>query len=243
MQYHVYSKGISGALQATHGLVQATIGLVQATHQLVHITLGLAQTTLGLVQATFGLACAAIPLHNRSRVDSRHMFLQQTNVERHLPLIQYYTNITSVFKFKVVYEETVRIIIKHLPTTNSSGIYGISSKLLTIIEPAIFTPLTLIINQGIFPGNLIIAKFVPIFKVDDSISLNNYRLISLLPTCFMGWKSGTGDKRRTNNVGKKEAREPEFEMRGERQERLGEVNQGRKTTAKYEMNWRLLIEK
>ena len=62
---------------------------------------------------------------------------------------------------------------KYLPIKNSSGIYGRSSKLLTIIEPAIPRHLTLIINQGIFPDNRKIAKLVLIFKKDDSTLLNN----------------------------------------------------------------------
>ncbi|KAI0212247.1 hypothetical protein LSAT2_002846, partial [Lamellibrachia satsuma] len=68
----------------------------------------------------------------------------------------------------------------------SSGFDGISSKLLKIIEPAIIKSLTLVINQvintGIFPDKLKIAKVIPIFKNDDPTLFKNYRPISLLPT-------------------------------------------------------------
>ena len=53
------------------------------------------------------------------------------------------------------------------------------------IKGIIIKPLTLIINQildtGVFPVNLKIAKIIPIFKKDDRTVFNNYRPISLLP--------------------------------------------------------------
>ena len=94
------------------------------------------------------------------------------------------TQVKSVFKFKNVNEETVRKTINDLLTKNSSGFDGISSKFLKIIEPAIIKSLTLIINQvintGIFPDKLKIAKVIPILKNDDPTLFNNYRPISLL---------------------------------------------------------------
>ena len=72
---------------------------------------------------------------------------------------------------------------KTFPQKNSCGLDGISSKLIKIIEPAIIKPLTLLINQvlntGIFPDELKIAKVIP---QDDPKLLKNYRPISLPPT-------------------------------------------------------------
>ena len=99
---------------------------------------------------------------------------------------KYYLNkrIDTVFTFQNIDEETVRKTIQNLPSKNSCGLDGISSKLIKIIEPAIIKPLTLLINQvlntGIFPDELKIAKVIPLFKKYDPTLLKNYRPISLL---------------------------------------------------------------
>jgi hypothetical protein len=80
----------------------------------------------------------------------------------------------------------VRKTINNLPTKNSCGFDGVSTKLLKVIEPVILKSLTLLINQvlysGVFPDKLKIAKVIPIFKKDDPSLFENYRPISLLPT-------------------------------------------------------------
>ena len=54
------------------------------------------------------------------------------------------------------------------------------------IKNKISKPLTLIINQmlesGIFPDSLKIAKIIPLYKKGNINSITNYRPISLLPT-------------------------------------------------------------
>ena len=76
-------------------------------------------------------------------------------------------------------------IITNLPNQNSCGFDGLSTPILKYIKGIIIKPLTLIINQildtGVFPANLKIAKVIPIFKKDDRTVFNNYTPISLLP--------------------------------------------------------------
>ena len=100
----------------------------------------------------------------------------------------YYLNkhIHSTFTFKNIDEIIVKKTINNLPTKNSCGYDDISSKLLKVIAPVIIKPLTLLINQvlntGIFPDKLKIAKLIPIYKKGDPQLFENYRPISLLPT-------------------------------------------------------------
>ena len=100
----------------------------------------------------------------------------------------YYLNkeIHSSFTFVNIDEAVVKKTINNLQAKSSSGCDGISSKLLKVIEPVIIKPLTLLINQvlnsGIFPDKLKIAKVIPIYKKGGDPSLfEKYRLISLLP--------------------------------------------------------------
>ncbi len=89
------------------------------------------------------------------------------------------------FQFKNINEEIVLSIIDKLAPKTSCGFDGISSKLVKSIKVALINPITLIINQmlntGIFPDKLKIAKIIPIHKKDDETLFNNYRPISLLP--------------------------------------------------------------
>ena len=89
------------------------------------------------------------------------------------------------FTLNEVNEQTVTRIIENIPAKNSCGYDDISSIFLKQITTSIIKPLTIVINQvlnnGIFPDKLMIAKVVPIFKSGDCTLTNNYRPISLLP--------------------------------------------------------------
>ena len=76
-------------------------------------------------------------------------------------------------------------IIDNFPSKNSCGYDGISLRLLKFCKLTIIKPLMLIIRQvlntGIFPDKLKIAKVIPIFKKGDEELFSNYRPISILP--------------------------------------------------------------
>ena len=89
------------------------------------------------------------------------------------------------FQFHNVNESTVKEIISKLKSKTSFGWDGLSTKLLKQIQDSVIKPLTLIINQmlntGIFPDQLKLAKVCPIYKKEDENLFTNYRPISLLP--------------------------------------------------------------
>ena len=78
----------------------------------------------------------------------------------------YYLNkiVESNFTFKYVEEDVIKRTIIYLPNKSSYGYDGISTKLLTILEPALTKSLALLTNQvlttGIFPDKLEIAKVI-----------------------------------------------------------------------------------
>ena len=86
----------------------------------------------------------------------------------------------------LVTENDINIIILKLNSKISSGKDGISNFVLKAIMLVILKPLALIINQmlntGIFPDTLKIAKVVPFYKKGDDGLFTNYRPISLLPS-------------------------------------------------------------
>ncbi len=92
----------------------------------------------------------------------------------------------SKLAFQNIDEINVDELINKLSPKISFGFDGISSKLLKSIKTAVIKPITIIINQmintGIFPDQLKIAKITPIFKKDDETQFTNYRPIPLLPT-------------------------------------------------------------
>ena len=90
---------------------------------------------------------------------------------------------THSFTFSAVTSDYVIKIIESLPTKNNSGYDDISTKLLKEVKHEIVEPLTYVINQalacGIFPDHLKIA----ICKKGNKSAIDNYRPISLLPSC------------------------------------------------------------
>ena len=108
------------------------------------------------------------------------------NVNPTNPLTYLKTLDNKVFHFQDIYESIVEQIIDNFPSKNSCGYDGISLRLLKFCKSTVIIPLLLIIRQvlntGIFPEKLKIAKVIPIFKKGDEELFSNYRPISILPS-------------------------------------------------------------
>ncbi len=99
------------------------------------------------------------------------------------------SNYNYNFKFLNINEDEITLIIDKLAPKTSCGFDGISTKLIKTIKTAILVgPVTLIINQmlntGIFPDKLKIAKIIPIHKKGDETLFTNYMSILLLAAIF-----------------------------------------------------------
>ena len=68
----------------------------------------------------------------------------------------------------------------------STGIDGISNKLIKTAVNELVSPLTIVINHmlntGVFPNQLKISKVIPKYKSKDHTLLSNYKPIALLPS-------------------------------------------------------------
>ncbi len=94
-------------------------------------------------------------------------------------------NYNHTFHFQTIDDEITMSTIKKLAPKTSYRFDKISTKLLKTIKVTLVKPITLIINQmlntGIFPDKLKIAKVIPIHKKEEETLFTNYRPISLLP--------------------------------------------------------------
>ena len=107
------------------------------------------------------------------------------DTENKKPFSSYlHRTVSSNFHFSTVTVEDITKILHSLQSKTSFGHDNISTKFLKVIAPALLSSLTLIINQslmtGIFPSALKIAKVVPLHKKDSTVSMDNYRPVSLL---------------------------------------------------------------
>ena len=90
----------------------------------------------------------------------------------------------SRLKLEPIDESKTRKLIEHLKNKTSTGIDGISNKLIKINE--LVSPLTIVVNQmlntGVFPHQIKISKVIPKYKSKDHTHLSNYKPIALLPS-------------------------------------------------------------
>ena len=92
----------------------------------------------------------------------------------------------SRLKLEPIDESKTRKLIEHLKNKTSTGIDGISNKLVKTAVNELVSPLTIVINQmlntGVFPNQLKISKVIPKYKSKDHTLLSNYRPTALLPS-------------------------------------------------------------
>ena len=95
-----------------------------------------------------------------------------------------FPKLNSIF-IEPVNKEQIKKVIDTLKPKMSFGHDDIPTKVVKIASEHILRPLTHIINQsldsGVVPGQLKMAKVIPIFKAGDPEQLQNYRPVSLLP--------------------------------------------------------------
>ena len=87
-------------------------------------------------------------------------------------------------------DEIIRTV-NLLKSSFSKGVDDISSVVTKKVINDLYLPLSIIFNKsfqlGQFHDKLKIAKFIPIFKSEDKLLINNYRLISILLISLKFW--------------------------------------------------------
>ena len=98
--------------------------------------------------------------------------------------LYYVTPEENVFEFRNVRSVELVSVLKRMKVSKSSGLDKISSKLLKAAGNSIIESLTylfnLILNTGIFPDDMKLAKVTPIYKSGSKTDCGNYRPISVI---------------------------------------------------------------
>ena len=97
-----------------------------------------------------------------------------------------YLNITSnIMPENDLSQKELNDAFKLIDVNKSPGYDEITGKVVKAVSNEIRNPLMYIFNlsfkTGIFPDKMKIARIIPLFKSEDSSSVNNYRPISILP--------------------------------------------------------------
>ena len=92
----------------------------------------------------------------------------------------------NIFEIPFISTHEVKLIINKLNINKSTGIDGISPKIIKYCGDTVISSITSIINNsiasGTFPDKLKQAKVIPLFKSGTREDPANYRPISILPT-------------------------------------------------------------
>ena len=91
---------------------------------------------------------------------------------------------TNAFEFKNITTAELMSVLKKVKASKAPGLDKISSKLLkaagdSIIESLMYL-FNLVLNTGIFPDDMKLAKVTPIYKSGERTNCGNYRPISII---------------------------------------------------------------
>ena len=110
------------------------------------------------------------------------------SIQAHVDHKEYLSGIPSNPNSMYWFDSTpieVNNVISNFPSKKTRGHDGISMTVLKQLSDIIDVPISSLfnkmVNQGIFPDSLKIAKVVPVFKAGNREEVNNYRPISILP--------------------------------------------------------------
>ena len=103
-----------------------------------------------------------------------------------LPSRRFFKTNKRLFALNIKKDDILKIIRK-LNVNKAHGHDDISIRMLKICDSVITEPLSIIfkncIDCGVFPDTWKMSHIIPAHKKNDKRSLNNYRPLSLLPTC------------------------------------------------------------
>lgn len=121
------------------------------------------------------------------KIFNNHFLCSNSNLTHHVFVPQQAQNLPFELSFFEPFSfNELRKIVSSMKNKNSSGLDGISSKIIKLCFNEMEAPLLHLVNaslsQGIFPDGGKHAIVKPIFKKDSRHTPQNYRPISLLPT-------------------------------------------------------------
>ena len=91
----------------------------------------------------------------------------------------------STFRFNLVDENCVALILRNINPRKATGYDHIPGKIVRIAHQELLFPITRLINTAItanaFPSNMKLAEISPGHKKDDNLIRGNYRPVSVLP--------------------------------------------------------------
>ncbi len=120
-----------------------------------------------------------IPDHQNEQISNDHYLLLSNFIQTKIAP-------STQFSFPPIQEERVHELLADLDEHKTTGLDGVSAKLLRLSSPVITRSITKIlntsINTGHFPTKWKLGRVKPIHKAGNKSEYNNFRLITILCT-------------------------------------------------------------